>query len=55
MLPVLDKVRRRIITKALELTRRREVTARILGIESHRLDCLIERLNITLVKRNTSS
>jgi len=55
MLPVLNKVRRRIITKALELTRRREVTARILGIESHRLDRLIERLNITLVKRNTSS
>ena len=55
MLPALDEVRRKVITKALELTQRREPTARLLGIEPRRLDGLIERLNITLVKRNTSS
>jgi len=55
MLPALDKVRRSIIAKALKLTQRREPTARLLGIEPHRLDRLIERLNITLVKRNAGS
>ena len=55
MLPVLDKVRQRIIAKALELTQRRELAAGLLGIELSRLDSLIERLDITEVKRKTSS
>jgi cell division GTPase FtsZ len=51
ILPTITKVRQRIITKALDLTRGREPTARLLGIEPRRLNRLIEKLGICAVKR----
>ncbi|MHC4482980.1 MAG: AAA-type ATPase lid domain-containing protein [Planctomycetota bacterium] len=56
VLPALDGVRRRIVSKALDLFRgRQDGVARILGIERGRLNHLIEKLNIPVVERNTGS
>jgi cell division GTPase FtsZ len=56
ILPILDKAQRRIIVKALELLHgRKSSVARILGIGSQRLNHLIKKLNIPVVKINTSS
>lgn len=54
MLPKLEKVKRKIIIKALELFRgRQDSVTRILGIEPSRLNHLIKKLNISVVKKNT--
>jgi len=56
ILPILDKVQRRIIVKTLELFQGRKLSsARILGIEPQRLNHLIEKLNVSVVEINTSS
>ena len=56
MLPTLDKVQRRIIAKAFELFKGRKLSAaRILGIETQRLNHLIEKFNIPVAETNTSS
>ena len=55
ILPILDKVQRRIIAKTLELFQgRKSSAARILGIEPQHLNHLIEKLNISVVEINTS-
>jgi len=55
-LPTLDEVKRRIITQTLEFTKYRKLAAaKILGIERRRLNRLIEKLNISPAKKNTSS
>jgi cell division GTPase FtsZ len=52
MLPILDNVKRRIITKAFELFQgRRPSVARILGIEPQLLERLIEELNFSAAKQ----
>ena len=54
ILPILDKVQRRIIAKTLELFQgRKSSAARILGIEPQHLNHLIEKLNICVVEINT--
>jgi len=54
--PILDKTRRRIIFKALELFQgRKSSVARILGIEPEFLNHLIEKLDIPVVKIKTNS
>lgn len=56
MLPIFEKVQRRVIAKALELFKGHKLSvARILGIELQRLDYLIEKLNVSVVEINTSS
>jgi hypothetical protein len=56
ILPTLDKVQRLIIVKALELFKGRKLSAtRILGIETQRLNHLIEKFNIPVAETNTSS
>jgi len=56
ILPILDKVQRQIITKAIELFQgNRPSAARILGIEPQRLNHLTEKLNIPVVEMNTDS
>jgi hypothetical protein len=56
ILPILDKVQRQIIAKAIELFRgNRPSAARILGIEPQRLNHLTEKLNIPVVEMNTDS
>ncbi len=56
MLPTLDKVKRKIISKALKLFQGHKLNAaRILGIEPQRLNHLIEKLNIPVAEINTSS
>jgi len=55
-LPTLNEVQRKIITQTLEFTRGRKLAAaRILGIERRKLNRLIEKLNISNVKKNTES
>jgi DNA-binding NtrC family response regulator len=54
--PILDKTQRRIIFKALELFHgRKSSVARILGIEPEKLNHLIKKLDIPVVKINSSS
>ncbi len=54
--PIVDKAQRRIIVKTLELFHgRKSSVARILGIEPQRLNHLIKKLNISIVKINASS
>ena len=55
ILPALNKVRRRIITKALELIQQHEPTARLLRIAPRRLDRLIKELKVTVVRGNAGS
>jgi two-component system response regulator HydG len=55
-LPTLDQVKRKIITQTLEYTRGRKIAAaKILGIERRKLNRLIEKLNISVTEKNTSS
>ncbi len=55
-LPTLDEVKRRIILQTLEFTRGRKIAAaKILGIERRRLNRLIEKLNISEIKKNPSN
>ncbi len=55
-LPTLDEVKRRIILQTLEFTRGRKIAAaKILGIERRRLNRLIDKLNISEIKKNPSS
>jgi DNA-binding NtrC family response regulator len=47
-LPTLDDVKRKVITRTLEYTKGRKLSAaKILGIERRQLNRLIERLNIS--------
>ena len=55
VLGALNKAKRRIITRALELTASEVGTARLLGVEGGHLNRLIEKLNISVVKRETDS
>jgi cell division GTPase FtsZ len=56
MLPILDKVRRRVVCRALELLQGCKLsTAAILRIKPQRLNHLIEKLNIPVVETNVSS
>ncbi len=55
-LPTLDEVKRRIITQTLEFTRGRKIAAaKILGIERRKLNRLINKLNIPMVKKGAGS
>ena len=55
-LPTLDEVKRKIVTQTLEFTKGRKLAAaKILGIERRRLNRLIEKLNISVTKKNTGS
>ncbi|MHC4498198.1 MAG: AAA-type ATPase lid domain-containing protein, partial [Planctomycetota bacterium] len=55
ILSVLDRVKRRIISKALGLTREREATARLIGIDGGHLALLMKELNVSAVERSASS
>ncbi len=55
-LHTLDEVQRKIITQTLEFTKGRKLAAaKILGVERRKLNRLIEKLNISNVKKNTGS
>lgn len=52
----LDEVQRKIITQTLGFTRGRKIAAaKILGIERRKLNRLIEKLNISMTEKKTSS
>jgi cell division GTPase FtsZ len=55
LLPVLDEAKRTLITKALKLTQCEQTVTKILGIEVQHLNHLIDRLNISVPRKNTSS
>jgi len=55
-LPTLDEVQRTAITQTLKFTNGHKLgAARILGIKRRRLNRLIEKLNVSVPKRNTTS
>lgn len=52
-LPTLNEVKRKVITQTLEFTKGRKIAAaKILGIERRKLNRLIEKLNIPILKNN---
>jgi len=55
-LPTLDEAQRKLIARTLEHTKGRKIAAaKILGIERRKLNRLIEKLNISNVKKNPHS
>ena len=54
LLPVLNHTKRGIITRALELTRERGATARLIGIDRDHLDVLIKELDVQAAERGAS-
>jgi cell division GTPase FtsZ len=55
ILPMLDHAKRRIVARALELTKQREATARLIGVDASRLDRLMGEPNIDAAKKDSES